>query len=83
MVPSREKIILKIENMTVRYGPIVALKKVNLEIAQGEIVLLIGSNGAGKSTLLKSIIGLEKPATDFLHRKKNFMISTENGRKTI
>jgi len=61
LAPNREKAILKIENMTVRYGSIVALKKVNLEIFQGEIVLLIGSNGAGKSTLLKSIIGLERP----------------------
>jgi len=62
LAPNREKAILKIENMTIRYGPIVALKKINLEIVQGEIVLLIGSNGAGKSTLLKSIIGLVKPA---------------------
>ena len=47
--------------MTICYGPIIALKKINLEIAKKEIIALLGSNGAGKSTLLKSIMGLEKP----------------------
>lgn len=60
MVPSEGETILKIKDITVRYGPIVALKKVSLEIAKGEIVALFGSNGAGKSTLLKSVIGLKK-----------------------
>ncbi len=59
-MPSEGETILKIKDMTVRYGPIVALKKVSLEIAKGEIVALFGSNGAGKSTLLKSVIGLKK-----------------------
>ncbi|MEW4412778.1 ABC transporter ATP-binding protein [Clostridium sp. AN503] len=52
--------MLKINNLNTYYGPIHALKGVNLEIKQGEIVSLIGSNGAGKSTLLNTIVGLAR-----------------------
>lgn len=61
MAPDSKENILTIKNITVSYGPIVALKKVYLEVKQGQVVVLIGSNGAGKSTLLKTIIGLKKP----------------------
>lgn len=52
------KTILEIKDLKVNYGNIEALKGVNLTVAEGEIVCLIGANGAGKSTLLKSIVGL-------------------------
>ena len=61
MVPDNSNNILEIKNITVSYGAIIALKKVFLEVKQGQVVILIGSNGAGKSTLLNTIIGLEKP----------------------
>ncbi|MFC1938616.1 ABC transporter ATP-binding protein [Chloroflexota bacterium] len=50
--------ILKIEDLSVVYGPIRALQHVSLEVNEGEIVTLIGANGAGKSTLLESILNL-------------------------
>ncbi len=50
--------ILKVENLSVNYGYIVALQNINLEIKKGEIVTLIGSNGAGKTTTLMAISGL-------------------------
>jgi branched-chain amino acid transport system ATP-binding protein len=53
--------VLKIHDLVVTYGKIQALKGINLEISQGEIVALIGANGAGKSTTLKAISGLLKP----------------------
>ncbi|MEM1483318.1 ABC transporter ATP-binding protein [Oscillospiraceae bacterium PP1C4] len=50
--------MLKIEDLSVNYGYITALTKVNLEVKQGEIISLIGGNGAGKTTTLMSISGL-------------------------
>lgn len=55
--------MIKIENLSVYYGPICAIRKVDLEVHKGEIVALIGANGAGKSTLLNSILGLQKAKT--------------------
>lgn len=52
--------MLKIENLTVSYGGIEALKGIDLEVPEGSIVTLIGANGAGKSTTLRSIMGLLK-----------------------
>ncbi|WP_437880791.1 ABC transporter ATP-binding protein [Pseudomonas sp. LRF_L74] len=49
--------LLEFKNVDVHYGPIQALKSVNLHINSGETVSLIGANGAGKSTLLMSIFG--------------------------
>ena len=49
--------MLKISNVETFYGKIQALRGVDLDVNDGEIVSLIGSNGAGKSTLLNSIDG--------------------------
>ena len=53
------KEILKLDNISVSYGNIKALKNVSMSVNEGEIVALIGANGAGKSTLLKAIVGQE------------------------
>lgn len=50
--------MLKVDNLTVNYGAIEALRGISLEVNQGEIVSLIGANGAGKTTTLHSITGL-------------------------
>ena len=49
--------MLRIENLHAAYGPIAALRGIDLEVRAGEIVALIGANGAGKSTLLMTICG--------------------------
>jgi branched-chain amino acid transport system ATP-binding protein len=54
--------MLKLENVRTSYGPIEALRGVDVEIAKGEIVSLIGSNGAGKSTCLMTISGVLRPS---------------------
>ena len=53
--------MLKIQNLTAHYGAAQALFGINLEVAKGETVALVGANGAGKSTLLKCLMGLIKP----------------------
>jgi branched-chain amino acid transport system ATP-binding protein len=55
--------MLKVDNINVYYGAIHALKGISVEVAEGEIVTLIGANGAGKSTILRTVSGLLKPRT--------------------
>lgn len=50
--------LLKVENINVYYGVIHAIKNVDFEVNQGEIVALIGANGAGKTSVMKTISGL-------------------------
>lgn len=53
--------LLKLEHIHTFYGQVEALKGVNIEIGEGEIVCIIGNNGAGKSTALMTISGVLKP----------------------
>jgi branched-chain amino acid transport system ATP-binding protein len=55
--------LLEVENLSVWYGPVQALRGISLRVDDGEVVALIGSNGAGKSTTLRTISGLLKPKT--------------------
>lgn len=52
------KPLLTIENLHSSYGMIKALRNINMQVNEGELVSLLGANGAGKSTLMKSIIGM-------------------------
>jgi branched-chain amino acid transport system ATP-binding protein len=54
--------MLKVENLSVCYGHIEALKGISFSVETGEIVALIGSNGAGKTTALSAISGLLRPS---------------------
>lgn len=53
--------ILELKDISTFYGKIEALKKVNLNLEEGEIVTIIGANGAGKTTILKTISGVLHP----------------------
>jgi branched-chain amino acid transport system ATP-binding protein len=53
--------VLELRELEVAYGNIRALKGISLNVADGELVTLIGANGAGKSTTLKTISGLLRP----------------------
>jgi branched-chain amino acid transport system ATP-binding protein len=55
--------LLQIENLVTKYGQVVALDGISLEVNEGEIVALVGSNGAGKSTTLMTISGWVKSAS--------------------
>jgi len=64
--------LLRVENLHVAYGAIRALQGISFQIAEGEIVTLIGANGAGKSTTLRTISGLLRPiAGDILYDEKS------------
>ena len=53
--------LLRVENVSVRFGALLALNRVSLEIQRGEICAIIGPNGAGKTTLLNAISGFYHP----------------------
>ncbi|HWR59781.1 MAG TPA: ATP-binding cassette domain-containing protein, partial [Thermodesulfovibrionales bacterium] len=59
--------MLRLENVHTFYGPIEAVKGIDIEVGEGEIVCLIGSNGAGKSTTLMTISGILRPRTGHIH----------------
>ena len=53
--------MLRVEHISKRFGAVTALVDINLHLAQGEVLGLIGDNGAGKSTLLKILCGFQAP----------------------
>jgi len=55
--------MFEVDDITVSYGEITALRGVSLTVEEGEIVTVIGANGAGKTTLLRTISGLNRPSS--------------------
>jgi simple sugar transport system ATP-binding protein len=53
--------VLRVEHVRKSFGPITALRDINLHLRKGEVLGLLGDNGAGKSTLIKIICGFQKP----------------------
>lgn len=53
-----KKTILSLRGLKVKYGPIEALKGINIDVEEGTVVALLGANGAGKTTTLQTISGL-------------------------
>src|SRR5215213_9366141 len=53
--------VLRVEHVAKRFGPVTALRDINLHLRKGEVLGLLGDNGAGKSTLMRIICGFVKP----------------------
>lgn len=50
--------LLEVRNLQVNYGPIQAVKGIDLDVEKGTLVALLGANGAGKTTTLRAITGM-------------------------
>ncbi len=55
--------MLSVENLSINYGAIEAVKDVSFHVEEGEVVTLIGANGAGKTSILRTISGLNRPTS--------------------
>jgi simple sugar transport system ATP-binding protein len=53
--------VLRVEHVSKRFGPVTALRDIDLHLRKGEVLGLLGDNGAGKSTLMKIISGFQRP----------------------
>lgn len=56
--------LLAVSGLSVSYGPIVAVRDLDLEVSDGEVVALLGPNGAGKSSTLRALVGLTPCSAD-------------------
>ena len=65
--------LLNVDNVTVSYGGVRALRGISCQVEEGEIVALIGANGAGKSTTLKAICGLVRPQSGTITYNKKVL----------
>lgn len=66
--------MLKIENLSLNYGPISALKNINISLNTNEIIAILGANGAGKTSLLRAISKLETPSNGNIFFKNTNII---------
>ena len=55
------KVAIRADGLTKRYGDVAALDRLDLEVAQGEVVGYLGPNGAGKTTTIRLLLGLSRP----------------------
>jgi simple sugar transport system ATP-binding protein len=74
--------VLRVEHIAKRFGPVTALRDVNLHLRKGEVLGLLGDNGAGKSTLIKILCGFQKPDSGrvFLHGEEVELKSVDDAR---
>ena len=60
MEDTAQKTVIEVENLVTHYGPRKILDGVSMNVAEGEIMVIMGGSGSGKSTLLRYLMALEK-----------------------
>jgi D-xylose transport system ATP-binding protein len=80
---SSETVLLDVDNVSLAFGSVQALRDVSLTVRQGEVTALVGDNGAGKSTLVRCISGIHRPDEGHIvfDGKKLDLASPEDARK--
>ncbi len=69
--------VLKVENITMQFGGVVAVNNLNMEVNRGEIVALIGPNGAGKTTAFNVITGVYEPTNGAIYYNKKLIVENK------
>lgn len=64
---AEKKNVLRVENVTMQFGGVVAVNNLNMDVNEGEIVALIGPNGAGKTTAFNTITGVYEPTNGAIY----------------
>ena len=59
--------VLRVENVTMQFGGVVAVNNLSMEVNEGEIVALIGPNGAGKTTAFNAVTGVYQPTNGAIY----------------
>ncbi len=67
--------VLRLENVTMQFGGVIAVNNLSMEIHRGEIVALIGPNGAGKTTAFNAITGVYEPTTGAVFFHDRLLVS--------
>ncbi|MGH7555297.1 MAG: ATP-binding cassette domain-containing protein, partial [Longimicrobiales bacterium] len=62
-VAATDRPLLRVERVSKRFGNVVALEDVSMDVAAGRVTCLLGDNGAGKSTLIRILSGVHRPSS--------------------
>ncbi len=75
--------LLRVNNLSARYGRMDVLRSVNLSIGEGEFVAVLGPNGAGKTTLLRALMRLNEGSGEILFRGRDLTRLSTHGRAAL
>lgn len=74
---NKKESVLRLENITMQFGGVVAVNDLSMEVNRGEIVSLIGPNGAGKTTVFNVVTGVYEPTNGAVYYNDNLLLSNK------
>jgi ABC-type Fe3+/spermidine/putrescine transport system ATPase subunit len=78
-MPRSSETIVRVKGLSKRYGGSWAVRGVDFQVYQGEILVLLGPSGCGKSTTLRMLAGLERPDSGEIYLKEKTIVHTDKG----